>query len=96
MQQQIDVGRRGVRNGYFGNPFVVSKNQSRVAAVARFAVYATTKFSDEDLAELRDKDLYCPGCRGTGPCHAQVLAWLAVHPRAEWQRLIQRSNEVLG
>ena len=92
--QQLNVGRQGFRNGYYGNPFRVGPGEDTTSAVRRFALYAVEKFSDADLELLKGKQLFCPGCtsKQIKPCHADVLAWLAGHDRSEWFKLIDRAK----
>ena len=94
---KINVGRNGVRNGRYGNPFQL-RDHSREQSVALFVGHATQLLTDDDLAFLHGKELWCPGCssKNLHPCHADVLAWLVNHPRNAWHNLVRQAWVVLG
>jgi len=60
----------------WGNPYKINETISRSNAIALYREYLGKWVPDEELEELRDKDLAC-WCKEDEPCHADVLLELA-------------------
>jgi hypothetical protein len=77
----VYIGRAGRgHDGYFGNPFVLSRTESRGATIERFRAYAEHRIANDPtyrarVAALKGKTLLC-FC-APAPCHGNVLAELA-------------------
>lgn len=71
----INIGRPGP----FGNPFRVGADGTRVEVVEKFRQWLgknediRAQWIREHIYLLKNQELYCPGCRGTSPCHGDVL-----------------------
>lgn len=75
------------RPSKWGNPWAVGPSMSRHEAVELYEdwVLRMIERGALDIGELEGKNLYCPGCRGTSPCHADVLIELANPPAEQVQ-----------
>lgn len=77
----IDIGRSGI----FGNPWKITATVSRQEAVENYALYFLERVKIDPEFRMAVQKLAqhfyvlsCPGCRGTSPCHADVIRyWLA-------------------
>ena len=76
----VYVGRAGNgESGFWGNPFRVTATLTAKEAVAKYRVWLWEQIKCEkvtlrDLARLKGRTLYCPGCGiGNPECHARVL-----------------------
>ncbi len=71
----VNIGRPGP----FGNPFIIGRDGTRAEVVAKHRVWV---FAPEQAAlreRMRrqippDAARWCPGCRGTKPCHDDNIA----------------------
>ncbi len=73
----VNVGRPGP----FGNPFVIGKDGTRAEVVEKHRAWIHQPEQAELRAmvrrDLQGRDAWCPGCRGTLPCHRTVLEEIA-------------------
>lgn len=79
--QYVYIGRAGKgQDGYFGNPFKLSKHEERGATLARFEAHARRLLDTDIEYRRRVRDLYGKTlvcfCHPQ-PCHGDVLAKLA-------------------
>ena len=73
MSSWVNIGRPGP----WGNPFVVGRDGTRAEVVEKHRAWWNAP-EQEPLRErarrdLDGKGLFCPGCRGTLPCHKTVI-----------------------
>lgn len=80
----INIGRPGP----WGNPFKVGQHGTRDECVIKFAQWlersidVRARWMRSNIETLRGKDLWCPGCQGTSPCHRDVFKqWLRERSR---------------
>jgi len=70
---RFNIGRPGI----YGNPFVIGRDGSRAEVVRRhrewFLAPEQQSLRVKARLELQGKVLWCPGCRGTVPCHKVVI-----------------------
>jgi hypothetical protein len=70
------VGRDGTRQDVVNlfEAYLVAKNY-RPAVMSLRQSELVTKFQwmRDHIQELDGKELFCPGCRGTSPCHGDIL-----------------------
>lgn len=76
-------------SGYFGNPFALSKKETRGATISSFERWARRRLAEdceykEAVRGLKDKVLVC-FCK-PHPCHGDVLARLCLELNAEGAR----------
>ena len=73
MDKWVNVGRPGP----WGNPYQVGRDGSRLDVVTRHREWwygpDQAPLRARAVAELTGKLLWCPGCRGTLPCHKTVI-----------------------
>jgi len=73
----VNVGRPGP----WGNRFIVGRDGTRAEVVAKhrawFFAPEQAELRKRAKRELRGGVLWCPGCRGTLPCHKTVLEEVA-------------------
>lgn len=73
----VNIGRPGP----YGNPFVVGRDGTREEVVdkhrAWFLAPQQAALRARARLELAGRGLWCPGCRGTLPCHKTVLEEIA-------------------
>lgn len=87
----VYVGRPGRGEvGTFGNPYHPNEICSRcwtyhrgpAATIPCFKLYFTERVTTDatfrqQVLRLRGRTLWCPGCKGKSPCHAEVIVeWL--------------------
>ena len=69
----VNIGRPGV----YGNPFHIGLDGDRATVVDKYRewLYAPEQawLRKRSLIELPGQKLWCPGCRGSHPCHGDVL-----------------------
>ena len=65
------------RPSAYGNPFKIGRDGDRAMVVAKYRewFYAPEQEALRMVvrARLRGRELSCPGCRGTSPCHGDIL-----------------------
>lgn len=82
---QVYIGRSTITDKHFGNPFKISKTESREQCVGKFKDWLDGKYPEieperrqwilNNISILVDKELYCY-CKPLA-CHGDVLAKLA-------------------
>ena len=69
----VNIGRPSI----WGNPFRIGPDGDRATVVDKYRewLYAPEQAELRERAslELTGKKLLCPGCRGSHPCHGDVL-----------------------
>ena len=69
------------RPGPFGNLYRIGPDGTREEVVEKhrrwFLAPAQAALRERAVRELRGRKLWCPGCRGTLPCHRTVLEEVA-------------------
>ena len=76
------------RGSIWGNPYKVGARRTRKVAVKLYRrhLYAQLRSGEislKQLADLHGQELFCAGCRGTAPCHGQVLVRAAAFAVAQ-------------
>ena len=65
------------RPGPYGNPFIIGRDGTRAEVVAKHRAWFLSQeqqsLRSRARRELTGKRLWCPGCRGTLPCHKTVI-----------------------
>lgn len=91
MTAWVNIGRPGP----YGNRFVIGRDGDRASVVEQDRVWiwlpAQADLRRKIMLELHDKRLWCPGCRGSLPCHRTVREEIAAmccdqngEPSHEW------------
>lgn len=77
MTEWVNIGRPGP----FGNQFVIGRDGDRAEVVRKDAEWimlpAQAALRRRIRLELHGKRLWCPGCRGSLPCHRTVREEIA-------------------
>ena len=74
-----NIGRSGIHNGLFGNPFKVWDYGSASATLPHYRKYLRKRIATDPsfanhMLELKGEKLFCPGCGvGSPTCHAGIL-----------------------
>lgn len=70
----VHIGRPSI----YGNPYVIGRDGSREVVVGKYLDWfhrpEQAAFRRTVALHLRGRELWCPGCRGTHPCHGDVFA----------------------
>lgn len=75
MSKWVNVGRPGP----FGNPFKLNNRAENIRSHRHWIwLPEQAPLRRRCRLELRGKKLFCPGCRGTLPCHKTVLEEVAL------------------
>ena len=76
-EPRVNIGRPGP----YGNLYRIGPDGTREEVVAKhrrwFLAPAQADLRARAKRELRGKKLWCPGCRGTLPCHITVIEEVA-------------------
>lgn len=77
MTTWVNIGRPGP----FGNQFIIGRDGDRAEVVRKDAAWimlpAQAALRRRIRLELHGKKLWCPGCRGSLPCHRTVREEIA-------------------
>ena len=85
--QVVNIGRPGLWGNQFTHLALVAKRRGIVLCTTReesvqkhrewFMAPEQAALRERAKRTLRGKTLWCPGCRGTKPCHGEVIEEVA-------------------